>query len=85
MFLHENDMASGGHVRPAFAALVDGLLYTLWDLGLKVGHAVRTIDDCVRIANEDVQSKTSLIEARRITGDEALFEPLLRGWSWPNA
>jgi [protein-PII] uridylyltransferase len=74
MFLHESDMVSQGKARPALAELVDGTLYTLWDLGLKVGHSVRAIDDCVKVANNDMQSKTALIEARRITGDEELFD-----------
>ncbi len=74
MFLHESDMVSQGKARPALAALVDGLLYTLWDLGFKLGHAVRTVEDCVNVANSDMQSKTSLIEARLITGDKPLFE-----------
>jgi [protein-PII] uridylyltransferase len=78
MFLHESDMTAGGSARPALSALVDGLLYTLWDLGLKVGHAVRTIEDCVAVANADVQSKTSLIEARRIMGHEVLFDRFTR-------
>jgi [protein-PII] uridylyltransferase len=74
MFLHESDMVSQGKARPALAALVDGLLYTLWDLGFKVGHSVRSVEDCVKVANSDMQSKTSLIEARLITGDEKLFD-----------
>jgi [protein-PII] uridylyltransferase len=74
MFLHENGMVSEGKARPALAELVDGTLYTLWDLGLTIGHSVRSVDDCVKVANNDMQSKTSLIEARRITGDEALFD-----------
>ncbi len=78
MFLHESDMVSDGKARPALAELVDGMLYTLWDLGLKVGHSVRSVDDCVKVANTDMQSKTSLIEARRITGDESLFDQFKR-------
>lgn len=74
MFLHESDMVSQGKARPALAALVDGLLYTLWDLGFKVGHSVRSVEDCVKVANSDMQSKTSLIEARLICGDKPLFD-----------
>jgi [protein-PII] uridylyltransferase len=50
----------------------------LWDVGLKVGHAVRSVEDCARIANTDMQSKTSLIEARLITGDKGLFDQMQR-------
>src|SRR5256884_6105601 len=75
MFLHNGDpiSAARGKPHPYLSALTDGLLYTLWDIGLKVRHSVRTVDDCVKVANSDMQSKTSLIEARFIAGDEVLF------------
>src|SRR4029077_11301541 len=73
MFLHDGQVASGKPL-PYLSKIIDGILYPLWDIGLKVGHAVRSIDDCVKVANSDMQSKTSLIEARLIAGDEALFE-----------
>ncbi len=75
MFLHNGQVAVGRPL-PHLSRLIDGVLYPLWDTGLKVGHAVRSIDDCVKIANEDMQSKTSLIEARLIVGSEALFNKL---------
>jgi [protein-PII] uridylyltransferase len=78
MFLHEGDMVVQGKAHPAVGALLDGLLYTLWDLSLKVGHSVRSIDDCVKVANSDMQSKTSLIEARCIVGNAALFDRFTR-------
>ncbi|MGA2751121.1 MAG: [protein-PII] uridylyltransferase [Verrucomicrobiota bacterium] len=78
MFLHESDMVAQGRPRPALSALLDGILYSLWDLGLKIGHSVRSIDDCVSIANTDMQSKTSLIEARLIAGDPVLYDRLSR-------
>jgi len=78
MFLHESDMVTQGKAQPALAILVDGLLYTLWDLGFKVGHSVRSVEDCVKVANSDMQSKTSLIEARLISGDENLFDSFAR-------
>jgi [protein-PII] uridylyltransferase len=73
MFLHDGQIAANKAL-PYLSKLIDGVLYPLWDVGLKVGHAVRSIDDCVKVANTDMQSKTSLIEARLIVGDEALFK-----------
>ncbi len=75
MFLHNGQIAVGRPL-PYLSKLIDGVLYPLWDIGLKVGHAVRSMDDCVKVANADMQSKTSLIEARLIVGDEALFKKL---------
>ncbi len=72
MFLHDGQIAAGKPL-PYLSRLIDGVLYPLWDVGLKVGHAVRSMDDCVNVANSDMQSKTSLIEARLIVGEEALF------------
>jgi len=72
MFLHEGQVA-GGKPRPSLAKLIDGVLYPLWDIGLKVGYSVRDLDDCVKVANTDMQSKTSLIESRLIVGDQNLF------------
>jgi [protein-PII] uridylyltransferase len=74
MFLHNGELVTGGRPRPTMSAIVDGLLYPLWDIGQKVGHSVRSIADCIHVANTDMQSKTSLIEARLITGNSALFK-----------
>ncbi len=75
MFLHEGGHSSRSNsARPPVIELLTGGL--LWDIGLRVGHSVRTIADCVRVANTDVQSKTSLIEARLICGDKRLFEKM---------
>ena len=73
MFLHNGDLVTAGRPKPTLSAIVDGLLYPLWDIGLKVGHSVRSIADAIQVANEDMQSKTSLIEARLITGNAELF------------
>ena len=74
MFLHAGQVVAGSKPLPYLSKLMDGILYPLWDLGFKVGHSVRTIPDCVQVANNDMQSKTSLIEARLVAGDEKLFE-----------
>ena len=74
MFLHNGQVAGSGKPHPYLGRMIDGVLYPLWDLGFKVGHAIRTLDECVAEANKEMQSKTSVIEARLITGDEALFK-----------
>ncbi len=76
MFLHDGEMVQRNKLHPYLEALTGtgGLLYTLYDIGIKVGHSVRSLADCVTIANTDMQSKTSLIEARLISGDRKLFE-----------
>jgi [protein-PII] uridylyltransferase len=74
MFLHSRQVAGGNRPLPHLSRIIDGILYPLWDLGLKVGHSVRSIEDCVKVANSDMQSKTALIEARLVTGDDALFK-----------
>lgn len=53
--------------------LVQEILYLLWDVGFKVGHACRSIAECVQQAKADQENKTALMDARRITGDRALF------------
>ena len=52
------------------------ILYMLWDLGLKVGHSTRTIDQCLHLAKDDQTILTSLLDLRFITGDAALAQEL---------
>jgi len=61
---------------PDFTRAVEWMLYMLWDLGLKVGHATRTVAEAVELAKSDVTICTSLLEARWISGDNALFKTL---------
>ena len=61
---------------PGVEKVVEALLYVLWDLKLKVGHATRTIDECLKQARADMTIRTTLVEARLISGDKALFETL---------
>lgn len=57
-------------------SVVEYMLYALWDLGLKVGHATRSIDDCIRLARSDMTIRTSVLEARYLWGDARLAEQL---------
>jgi [protein-PII] uridylyltransferase len=49
------------------------LIGALWDIGLEVGHSVRTIQECVALADHDITVRTTLLESRLIVGDRALF------------
>jgi len=53
------------------------ILYMLWDLGQKVGHAVRSVDECLRMAKSDMTVRTATLEARYLTGDRKLFDTLV--------
>ncbi|MCA0423684.1 MAG: [protein-PII] uridylyltransferase [Proteobacteria bacterium] len=61
------------HSTPWGESIAEAMLYPLWDLGLKVGHATRTVDECIKAAQGDMTVRTALLEARPIIGDEALF------------
>ncbi len=59
-------------------SVAEYMLYILWDLGFKVGHATRTIDQCVRLSLSDMTIRTALLDARLILGDEQLFAEFQR-------
>lgn len=54
--------------------VAERILYTLWDVGLVVGHASRTVADCTRLAQKDLKVKTALLDARYLAGDRPLYE-----------
>jgi [protein-PII] uridylyltransferase len=57
-------------------SVIESMLYILWDLKLKIGQSVRSIDDCVRLAGTDLTIRTALLEKRFICGDRAPFDEL---------
>jgi [protein-PII] uridylyltransferase len=57
--------------------VAETILYGLWDIGLKVGHATRSVDDSVRLAREDMTIRTSILEARFLLGNRALFDEMI--------
>src|SRR6185369_909758 len=63
---------------PRGEQIVEFMLYLLWDLGLKVGHATRTVEESLRYADRDHTIRTALLEARYIWGDRALFDELTK-------
>ncbi len=63
-------------VTPWAESVIETMLYILWDLKLKVGHASRTVKDCIRLGREDVTIRTALLEHRFICGHEPLATEL---------
>jgi [protein-PII] uridylyltransferase len=59
---------------PREKRIVEAILYMLWDLGQKVGHATRSVKECLVQARDDMTVRTALLEARLILGDRTLFE-----------
>ncbi|RUM98547.1 [protein-PII] uridylyltransferase [Pseudaminobacter arsenicus] len=58
--------------------IVEYMLYMLWDMGLKVGHATRNIDECIRQSRADITIRTSILEARFVWGERKLYQELLQ-------
>src|SRR5437660_1788916 len=61
---------------PHSEQVIEFLLYLLWDLGLKVGQATRSVAECIRYAKADLTIRTALLEARYVWGEQALYEEL---------
>lgn len=70
LFLFETEVpaAAGG--------LVEEIAYPLWDQGLEVGHAVRSIDECLELAAQDIEVLTALLDARLVCGSAPLQQQL---------
>jgi len=59
-------------------SVIEYMLYMLWDMGLKVGHSSRTIEECLKLAREDHTIATAILDARILSGDEKLFGELMQ-------
>ncbi len=58
-------------------SIAEAVLYCLWDTGLKVGHATRSVDECIRQAKADITIRTAILESRFLLGDQKLFDELI--------
>jgi [protein-PII] uridylyltransferase len=58
--------------------VIESMLYSLWDLRLKVGHSSRSIDETIRMAKDDLTIRTALLEGRYIWGDQQVYEEVSR-------
>ena len=81
MILHKS------RLKPDTQRRIQDYLTFLWDLGLEVGHSVRTIRDCQREGRADITVATNLMEARLLTGDAELFNAMVKATGpnrlWP--
>ena len=62
--------------RPDIGAVADRIWYPIWDQGLKLGHSVRTVKEALALAADDLDTATSLLEARHLAGDRSLTDRL---------
>ena len=62
--------------RTDIGELADRLWYPIWDQGLKLGHAVRTVKEALALAADDLDTATSLLDVRHLAGDRALSDEL---------
>jgi [protein-PII] uridylyltransferase len=70
LFLH--DWKPG----PYLEIVAEIILHALWDAGLTVGHAVRNVRECVRMADRDLKEKTAILDSRFLAGDSGLWADL---------
>jgi [protein-PII] uridylyltransferase len=57
---------------------IESLIGKFWDIGLNVGHSVRTLDECVSEAAQDVTVQTNLLEARLLAGNKANYQQFVQ-------
>ena len=69
MLLHGN---GAGKISPYIAQMAEQILYLLWDIGFKVGHSTRSIKEALDQANNDMHTKTAMLESRFLAGDRVL-------------
>jgi [protein-PII] uridylyltransferase len=82
MVLTEDDLPQ------AAESALSEFFMALWDIGLEIGHSVRTVSQCCQESADDITIATTLLEARLISGPEALFEQMKQAMStaeiWPS-
>jgi len=63
---------------PSLTEKLEQLVQIFWDIGLDLGHSIRTVDECMEESAADITVKTSLLESRLVTGSRNLFKQLLQ-------
>ncbi|MCU7799550.1 MAG: [protein-PII] uridylyltransferase [gamma proteobacterium symbiont of Lucinoma myriamae] len=78
LLLHdaEHDLEDESGANKEFVDNLHFFIALLWDIGLEIGHSVRTVDECIKEAENDITIISNLMESRLITGDKTLYEQL---------
>lgn len=80
-------LLTASRIKPPMKKQIEKFLTFLWDIGLEIGHSVRTVKDCSREARADITVATNLMEARLLTGNPKLFDSMCKVTSpkkiWP--
>ena len=67
--------------KPVLKVIIEFILYPLWDLGLKVGYAVRTYEEIILYSKRDQVIKTTILDARIIAGSKKNFERIITNYT----
>ena len=71
LFLLPNNIVDG------LDSKLEAVISLLWDIGLQIGHSVRTLDECLTEYQADITIQTNLLEARLLTGNQSLYEAFM--------
>ncbi|GIS85193.1 MAG: hypothetical protein CM1200mP16_14930 [Nitrospina sp.] len=72
-FRHRSTFLTANKAKAYNRHLYSGCFSVLWGFGMEIGHSSRTIKDCIKLANEELTIKTSMIETRFLMGDQTLY------------
>jgi len=67
-------------IPPGADKLIQKILYPLWDIGLDVGYATRTVDECIQLASQDVEIMTSLLSSRFLRGSSSIYNKFIKSF-----
>ncbi|MFH1148011.1 MAG: HD domain-containing protein, partial [Pseudomonadota bacterium] len=71
----------GSGTDPVAEFISEQIFYPLWDSGIQIGHCIRTVDDCVEVARENLSTQTSFLDARCLAGNRELFKKFQKAFT----